>query len=153
MQQVLTFFATAFAPKSVVAKHKLDYKGRTMAEAHKGMKLPDHAFHALAGHLITQLKDLGIAGPNEREFLLGVLTSVWQEEIKPNTHKQNDDPKFIPFDVNAISTTALPKAQTTTTTTTAAAAATTTSATAAPPTTTAAGAFFVGAKSCNLLQV
>ena len=75
-----------------------------MAEAHKGMKLPEHAFHALAGHLITQLKDLGIAGPNEREFLLGVLNSVWQADIKPNTHEENDDPKFIPFDVNTFST-------------------------------------------------
>ena len=102
IQQVLTFFASAFAPPNV--KQQLEYKGRTMAEAHKGMKLPDHAFHALAGHLITQLKEQGLAGPNERDFLLGVLTSVWQGQIKPNTHQEGTDPDFIPFDVNSFST-------------------------------------------------
>ena len=57
-----------------------------MAKAHKGMKLPEHAFHALAGHLVTQLKVQGLGGPDERDFFLGVLKSVWQDEIKPSTH-------------------------------------------------------------------
>ena len=78
-----------------------------MAEAHKGMKLPEHAFHALAGHLITQLKAQGIAGPNEREFLLSVLDSVWTGEIKPNTFAEVDDKDFKPFDVNVFSSSDL----------------------------------------------
>ena len=78
-----------------------------MKEAHKGMNLPDHAFHALAGHLITQLKEQGIAGPDERDFLLAVLGSVWEGDIKPETNQEVDDPNFIPFDVNAFSTNGL----------------------------------------------
>ena len=78
-----------------------------MAEAHKGMKLPDHAYHALAGHLITQLKAQGIAGPNEREFLLSVLNSVWTNEIQPSAFDEVDDPDFKPFDVNVFSTSDL----------------------------------------------
>ena len=71
-----------------------------MAEAHKGMKLPEHAFHALAGHLIYQLKVQNLGGPEERDFLLGVLKSVWTDEIKPNTNAVVNSTDFIPF--NAV---------------------------------------------------
>ena len=70
-----------------------------MAESHKGMKLPEHAFHALAGHLVTQLKVQGLGGPDERDFLLGVLKSVWQDEIKPSTHDVVNSTDFVVFNV------------------------------------------------------
>ena len=73
-----------------------------MAEAHKGMKFPEHAFHALAGHLVTQLKVQGLGGPDERDFLLGVLKSVWQDEIKPSTHDVVNSTDFVVF--NAVGT-------------------------------------------------
>ena len=72
-----------------------------MAEAHKGMELSDHAFHALAGHLITQLKVQGLGGPEERDFLLGVLKSVWQNDIKPNTHALVNSTDFVVFNAAA----------------------------------------------------
>ena len=97
--QVLTFFSTAFGPEEI--KKKYAYKGKSMAEAHKGMKLPDHAFHALAGHLITQLKVQDLGGVEEREFLLNVLKSVWQDDIKPNTHAEVNSTEFIPFEAGA----------------------------------------------------
>lgn len=100
VNSVLTFFASAFAPEDL--KEQLKYTGKSMAERHKGMKLTDVAFHALAGHLLTELKEQRIAGPVERDFILGVLKSVWEGEIKPHTNEPNDDADFKPYDaVNA----------------------------------------------------
>lgn len=39
---------------------KKQYKGRSMYEAHKGMKLTDKEFNAVATHLVTTLRELGV---------------------------------------------------------------------------------------------
>jgi TFIIF-interacting CTD phosphatase-like protein len=39
---------------------KKQYKGRSMYEAHKSMKLTDREFNAVATHLVTTLRELGV---------------------------------------------------------------------------------------------
>lgn len=58
------------------------YKGRTMAEAHKGMNLNDMHFNAIIENLATTLKELGVS-----EKIIGEAAAVIETTRKDMLHK------------------------------------------------------------------
>jgi len=101
VNSVLTFFATGVG--GLVHHPELEYKGRDMVTAHRGMKLTEVAFHALAYHLLTQMERHESGGPAEREEVLTILKAVKADVFK-ETNEENTLAGFKFVDADSMPT-------------------------------------------------
>ena len=68
-EHVFTFFSAGIG-----GPH--EYKGRSMIDAHKGMKISESSFQAVVYHVIKNMHIFGAGGEKERDEVIAILFSL-----------------------------------------------------------------------------
>ena len=76
----MSFAVSSFAPEEV--KAKFVYQGKTLAEIYREMNLSKAGFQVISGHLMTQMATHNFGDEDEREYVLKVLTSLYENEVQ-----------------------------------------------------------------------
>jgi hemoglobin len=99
IERVFTFFSAGIG-----GPHK--YEGADMIPVHRGMKINEPAFHAVAYHVLIKMQEHGAGGHREREEVLAILMSL-KEQVFAKTNEDVPASKaFIPHDAKKASSPA-----------------------------------------------
>ena len=76
----MSFVVSSFAPEEV--KATFVYRGKTLAEVYRDVHLSKAGFQVISGHLMTQMATHNFGDEDEREYVLKVLTSLYENEVQ-----------------------------------------------------------------------